>query len=318
MTDNKKDEITLEETSASNETSSSQEDSDSEATQQKDNFDRKIACTFNPIFEKIINGTAIFETKEEAENEVERLKGIYAFSKKLSKNGQEILWIRGYEISAEEEKEGYFGHFAEIHLGEKADGKFILEARKKNIELNSHPQRKRVIRRNPDWGHPALRSIKKGKLFNSKDEILAVFQQIATEYPETASIKDESLSCLVYSKKEKPFIKKYIFNISDALTIKNDDNLDNNNQKEQSETPQNNEDCCKYKINYRYIPQAEKAEKETGKYNKNKAKNNRQKQSNNKDTLKSSSKKQISASNNMVLESRPFENLLLKVKNNNN
>ena len=146
---------------------------------------RTLATENHPTIQAIIHSLFRFETVEQATSRLEAVKKHFIISSRLPKDDDEKtlkLWIRGYDISEDEEKQGYLGNYAAIKVKE-IDGKFTLTTEKQRIALKYHPQRKRPRQTHPDWGHPALRVVKKGTIFETVIEAQKVLNQLHEEYP---------------------------------------------------------------------------------------------------------------------------------------
>ena len=178
---------------------------------------RRLATEKHPTIEAVINGLFRFEKIEQALARLEAIKNNFIISSKLPKDDDENsvkLWIRGFQISEKEEKDGYLGNYAQIGI-ENVAGKFRLLAIKQDIALKYHPQRKRPKRRNPDWGHPALRIVKKGIVFDDIEEAQKILAQLHEEYPEVSIPNTNKLFIIIYSKAldMKPPVQKFVLEI---------------------------------------------------------------------------------------------------------
>lgn len=178
---------------------------------------KRLATEKNPTIEAIINGLFRLETNDQAIDKITALKENFIISSKLPPSeieGGIKLWIRGYKITEDEEKEGYLGNYAEISTLELADGKFTITAKKLDIKLKFHPQRKRPKKKHPDWGHPCMRLIKKGKTFETIEDAQKVLGQLHEEFPNISIPAVNKLFVIIYSKAEKPPVQKYILEIA--------------------------------------------------------------------------------------------------------
>jgi len=147
---------------------------------------KRLATEKNPSVEAIVNSLFRLENEEQAIEKINALKDNFIISSKLppSDDANAIkLWIRGYKITEDEEKKGVLGNYAEIRPLQLADGKFTLSAKKLDIALKFHPQRKRPKGKHPDWGHPCLRQVKKKKVFETIEEAQKILGQLHEEYP---------------------------------------------------------------------------------------------------------------------------------------
>ena len=130
---------------------------------------------------------------------------------------QLLLWIRNYELSPEDELAGYLGHYARITCCrlDDEDGYYSLRAEKIERALKFHPQRKRPQARCPNWGHPILRGVKKGKQHPTLESANAELTQLHLEYPETTIPGENKLYLMIFSREESPAqpLQKYVFEI---------------------------------------------------------------------------------------------------------
>jgi hypothetical protein len=179
---------------------------------------RRLATEKHPTIEAVINGLFRFEKKEQALARLEAIKNYFVISSKLPNDEDENvikLWIRGYKIDEDEEKQGYLGNYAAIKISEN-DDRFSLVAEKQRIALKYHPQRKRPKRKHPDWGHPALRIVKKGVIFDAIEDAQRILMQLHEEYPEVTIPNTNKLFIIIYSKaldNNRSPIQKFILEI---------------------------------------------------------------------------------------------------------
>ncbi len=182
---------------------------------------RRLATEKHPTIEAITNGLFRFEKKAQALARLETIKSHFIISSKLPKDTDENtlkLWIRGYDITEDEQKQGYLGNYAAIKVIE-LDGKFTLNAEKQRIALKYHPQRKRPRGKHPDWGHPALRIVKKGLAFDNLEDAQKILNQLHEEYPEVSIPNPNKLYIIIYSKGKEATsspIQKFILQIKNA------------------------------------------------------------------------------------------------------
>ncbi len=163
---------------------------------------KKFASENNPTIEAIITKMFKFDSMEQAIGRLEAIKNHFTISSKLqSENENEVkLWIRGFEITEEEKKHGYLGNYAAIKIQKLDNGLYTLLAEKQGIDLKFHPQKVRPKRKHPDWGHPALRAIKKNTIFKTTEEAQKLLEQLHTEYPDISIPNPGKLYIIIYSK----------------------------------------------------------------------------------------------------------------------
>ncbi len=180
-------------------------------------YSKKFATTTNPTIEAAITGLFRFDKPEKASLKIQAIRDHFVISSKLqTSNMNEVkLWIRGYELTPEEEKQGYLGNYAAIKLKTLDNGLFTLVAEKQRINLKFHPQRVREKRKHPDWGHPALRTVRKKSIFKTIDEAQKILEQLHTEYPDVSIPNPGKLYIIIYSKalNMRPPVQKFILEI---------------------------------------------------------------------------------------------------------
>lgn len=185
---------------------------------------KKMATVRNPSVEAVVKGLLRLPNEQSALDKMDNLRMHFVISKQQiedSKNPTLVMWIKGFEVSADELKKGYLGHFAVITPKMLDDGKFCLTATKLDFELAKHPQRKYQAKtqRHPNWGHPVLRKIKKGVKDVPLEEAVGMLVKLHEEYPDASIPGDLKLFLMIYQKPEpgeKP-IKKYVFEIEQDL-----------------------------------------------------------------------------------------------------
>lgn len=185
---------------------------------------KRLATEKHPTIQATINDLFRFEKKEQAEARVQAIKDYFVTSVKLPKDSHDQnvlkLWIRGYMIDEEEEKQGYLGNYAAFRIIQLKDKKFTIRAEKQKVAIKYHPQRERPKRKHPDWGHPALRLVKKAAKFDTIEAAAKIIKQLHAEYPEISIPTVNKLFIIIYSKAENPEkpIQKYVLEIKPNKT----------------------------------------------------------------------------------------------------
>lgn len=113
------------------------------------------------------------------------------------------LWVRGFEITEDEQKLGYLGNFGRITIHRLPTGKWTLSLTKIDAPLNKHPQRKPVPRRHPNMGHPVIRAASRAKSWPSMQEAAAQLMKLHEEFPEISVPGLNKLKIMTYVKSEK-------------------------------------------------------------------------------------------------------------------
>jgi hypothetical protein len=126
-----------------------------------------------------------------------------------------VLWIRDFAVTPEEIEEGYLGHYAFITPERMETGIYTLACVKLDTELKYHPRRTRKKSRLPNWGHPILRAVKKGKHYKTLDGIQAELDALHIEYPETTIPGDNKLLLMIFDRQKdaKEPAQKYVITI---------------------------------------------------------------------------------------------------------
>lgn len=182
--------------------------------------EKKHATIGNPTINAVIKSLFRFATEKQALDRINQIKDYFVASKKalpaeIAAPNAAVLWIRGYEITETEAEKGYTGNYALIAY-KIIDNKFTLEAKKLEVDIKLHPQRKRPKRRHPDWGNPILRSIKKGRVFEYIDDAAAELRRLHEQFPEVSIPGDVTLFLMIYEKgtsKADKGVHKYKFEV---------------------------------------------------------------------------------------------------------
>lgn len=177
---------------------------------------RKYATTRHPLIEAVCEGLFQLETKTQAEARMKELRDQFVFSRDQVEGEADAarLWIRGYSVSDEEKNEGYRGQFAIVRVFQKDDGKWTLITEKDPVHVDKHPQKERPKQTHPDWGHPLLREIKKGSVYESMDEAYGILEKLHVGFPETSIPGKDKLHIIIYQKREDgPPVQKYTFRV---------------------------------------------------------------------------------------------------------
>jgi hypothetical protein len=178
----------------------------------------KYANIKNPNIEAVAEGRFRFANKAQAVERLEVFRENFILSRKhpdSNKKESIILWIRGYSITPEEFDKGYLGNYALFSIHEAGESKFTLQATKLDSELKYHPQRHRPKRQHPNWGHPVMRGIKKGKRYPSIEAAEADLQKLHEEFPTVSIPANAKLYTMVFSRQDdsKNPVKKYVLEI---------------------------------------------------------------------------------------------------------
>ena len=176
---------------------------------------RRYATTRQPTIAAIMQGTFRFASKEQAMGHIEILQNSFVLSRQSQEESDDrvILWIRGYEVTPKEKKQGYTGNYALVSISKVDGDKFTLKATKLESELKYHPQRKRPSHNHPNWGHPILRAVKKKRIYATVEEAQKELQLLHEEFPQTTIPLTTKLYTIIYSRQQEPPAKKFVLEI---------------------------------------------------------------------------------------------------------
>lgn len=191
------------------------------ATRKKNS--KRFADMENPHVIAIMEGMLRFTSEQKALEKIEFLRKQFVTSRSTPDEAQDEMtslrmWVKGFGVSKEEEKEGYIGQFVRITLV-KEHNRFTLKAEKTPLSLKYHPQRKFIKTSiHPNWGHPLLRTIKKKKTFKRLEDAEALLQKLHEEYPEVSIPNPKKLYIMIFSRADNPKapIQKYVLTIEVA------------------------------------------------------------------------------------------------------
>jgi hypothetical protein len=146
-----------------------------------------------------------------------------------------VIWVRGYKISSEENKQGAIGNFVQVSIVKNEHNHFKIEIDKIYRDAKYHPQRQNKTHRLPNSGDPVIKRIKnqsEHKIgYNIFDEPLTMLNDLRKNYPNACVfIPPKTLLVHIFSKKEGERAKilehsisideidgKYYFTFSDRL-----------------------------------------------------------------------------------------------------
>ncbi len=188
--------------------------SEHQEAQKQENI-KRYASTRHPTIAAAIAGTYSFTDIEKARQHLSVLSEHFVLSRQQEGGGDQgiILWIKGYELTGQEKKDGFTGNFACISIVSKGDGKFTLKTDKVASELKYHPQRKRAKHKHPNWGHPILRSVKKQRIYPTVEHAQNELQLLHEEYPDVTIPLTGKIYVIIYGRQYKPPAKKWILEI---------------------------------------------------------------------------------------------------------
>jgi len=182
---------------------------------------QRYASAGNMHIEAIINKLFRFESEKQAIEKIESLEETFTISKNQEKDPPKpcvILWVKDFEITPKEKKQGFMGNYGFVTFEKTDDGFFTLSITKIDTELKFHPRRKRIKQQCPNWGHPILRNIKKGRVYETIEQVNAEFQQLHLEYPNTTVPGQNKLYLMIFGRSDdsKNPIQKYVLEIKNV------------------------------------------------------------------------------------------------------
>jgi len=167
---------------------------------------RKYATANHPTIEALVHGLYRYTDRKQAVSRFKNITEHFVLSKDQPESTTEtpvaLLWIKGYGLTPEEEAQGFTGHFCEMKLGLTGKGQHTLVATKIDKPISVHPQKKRLQSKHPNWGHPVMRAVKKGKVYTTLDAASAELELLHTEFPEVSIPGINKLYIIIYEKRE--------------------------------------------------------------------------------------------------------------------
>lgn len=168
--------------------------------------ERKYATVQHPTIEALVHGLYKYIQRKDAVARMENIRSNFVMSKEVPASTKEepvaLFWIKGYGVNDAEEKQGFTGHFCRMEITTTSKGHFTLAASKVETPLAKHPQKKRQQATHPNWGHPIMRAIKKGKVYPTLDAAAAELELLHLEYPEVSIPGVNKLYLIIYEKRE--------------------------------------------------------------------------------------------------------------------
>lgn len=168
--------------------------------------ERKYATVQHPTIEALVHGLYKYIHRKDAVARLENIRSNFVMSKESPASMNDapvaLFWIKGYAVNEAEEKQGYTGHFCRMEITTTSKGHFTLAASKVETPLAKHPQKKRQPSTHPNWGHPVMRSVKKGKIYPTLEAAAAELELLHLEYPEVSIPGVNKLYLIIYEKRE--------------------------------------------------------------------------------------------------------------------
>lgn len=168
--------------------------------------ERSYATVKHPTIEALVHGLYKYVNRKDAVARLENIRANFVMSKDTEGNSPDhptaLFWIKGYGLTDAELEQGFTGHFCRMEIATNAKGQFTLSATKIEIPLAKHPQKKRAAATHPNWGHPVMRSIKKGKVYPTLEAASNELELLHLEFPEVSIPGVNKLYLIIYEKRE--------------------------------------------------------------------------------------------------------------------
>lgn len=180
---------------------------------------KRYATVLHPTIEAVVSALFRLPSEEAAMKRLASIRDYFIISRSESRDGKEVLadtetatppaeadprelklWIKGFGVSEEDEKKGFLGNYALLRVTALEGGKWTITAEKLDVPAKNHPQRKRIIRHHPNWGHPVLRNVKKKKLYPSPEEARKALLQLHEEFPDVSIPNNDKLFIITYAR----------------------------------------------------------------------------------------------------------------------
>jgi hypothetical protein len=164
---------------------------------------KRYASVNNPTINAVVHELYCLPTEELASEKLEQIRSHFIISTKQLNNATPSvhLWIKGFDVKPEQEAQGVIGNFAVVSYkktDDTASPKWLLYATILDTPAQSHPQRAQVMRDNPNWGHPVMRSIRKGKKYKTLEEAQSELNLLHTQFPRVSIPNMGKLFIMIY------------------------------------------------------------------------------------------------------------------------
>lgn len=167
----------------------------------------RYATTQHPMIQALIAGTYRYKSRELALRTLNNFREKFILSKhqpQATDGASLIFWVKGFDIAPEEAEKGWSGNYTLAALHRLESGEYALIATKLPADLKHHPQRNRPKGRHPDWGHPVLRAVRKGKVYPTVEAVRNEFQVLHNDFPETTIPLTNRMFVMIYQRPKDP------------------------------------------------------------------------------------------------------------------
>lgn len=161
----------------------------------------RIASVEDALILAAVRGYYHYDHEWQAEETLAKIHNDYLRSKESTPEKVK-LWVRGFNITKDEKAMHYRGNFALLAKVEAAGGKWSIRAEKIDVPLAKHPEKERPKERHPNWGHPVLRAVETGKLFDGLEIARAFLHSLHAEYPDATIPGKDVVHVMVYRRKD--------------------------------------------------------------------------------------------------------------------
>jgi hypothetical protein len=162
---------------------------------------KKYAVVTHPIIQAVLGEHFRFDSEAWVESRVAQIRRLFAHDESHEDTMSVRLWIRGLALTEEQEKEGYQGHFAMIRAKKLNPQEWTLSAHLESVELADHPQKASPRRKHPNWAHPVMVGIRKGRTWETVEDAREQLDKLHREYQDVSiPTSEDKLLIIVYSK----------------------------------------------------------------------------------------------------------------------
>lgn len=166
---------------------------------------KTYASTEIPTVAAAVDELLRLETEAQAIAFLENIAEHHILSREQVPTGKKLtltLWIRGYDITPAEKKEGALGNFATLAY-KQVNKRWTIYPTKLLLPPEKHPQRQYVARgKHPNWGHPLLKAIKKGKSYATLEDAQEDLATLHEQYPTSSIPTRQKLYLMVFTRGE--------------------------------------------------------------------------------------------------------------------
>ncbi|NDF13353.1 MAG: hypothetical protein EB060_11140 [Proteobacteria bacterium] len=127
-----------------------------------------------------------------------------------------LPWVRGYDITPEDEQAGAKGKIMSIRYELAESDEWRIVAEKFPLPANLHPQRRRARHTHRNCGHPFLRSVAKEKRYVSLEQAGADVKAFHQEYPQAVIPGKKVMYVMIYGRPQadkKQMVTNYLLKL---------------------------------------------------------------------------------------------------------